>query len=47
MPVKRYENTVQSSVYASPGAEFNTYADAVYVGEHPLGPFVLDEKDSQ
>ena len=31
--------------YACPGAEFNTYADAVYVGEHPLGPFVLADNN--
>lgn len=27
--------------YACPGTEFNTYADAVYVGSSPLGPFAL------
>ena len=27
--------------YACPGAELNVYADGVYVGEHPLGPFTL------
>ena len=27
--------------YACPGTEFNTYADGVYVSDHPLGPFVL------
>jgi hypothetical protein len=27
--------------YACPGTEFNTYADAVYVGDSPLGPFQL------
>lgn len=26
--------------YAAPGTEFNTYCDGVYVGDHPLGPFV-------
>ncbi|HRX58187.1 MAG TPA: family 43 glycosylhydrolase [Eubacteriales bacterium] len=26
--------------YAVPGTEYNVYADGVYVGEHPLGPFV-------
>lgn len=26
--------------YASPGAEFHTYNDGVYIGESPLGPFV-------
>ncbi|MDE6261214.1 MAG: family 43 glycosylhydrolase [Oscillospiraceae bacterium] len=27
--------------YACPGTQFNTYADGVYVGNHPLGPFTL------
>lgn len=27
--------------YAAPGTQFNTYSDGVYVGESPLGPFVL------
>lgn len=27
--------------YACPGAEYNTYADGVYVGASPLGPFTL------
>lgn len=27
--------------YACPGTEFNTYADGVYVSDHPLGPFTL------
>lgn len=27
--------------YACPGAEYNTYADGVYVGDSPLGPFTL------
>lgn len=27
--------------YACPGAELNVYADGVYVGTHPLGPFKL------
>ena len=27
--------------YACPGTEFNIYADAVYVGSSPLGPFTL------
>lgn len=27
--------------YACPGAEFNTYADGVYVSDSPLGPFEL------
>jgi hypothetical protein len=26
--------------YAAPGAQFRTYADGVYTGDHPLGPFV-------
>ncbi|MDR1556587.1 MAG: family 43 glycosylhydrolase [Tannerellaceae bacterium] len=25
--------------YAAPGTEFRTYADGVYTGDHPLGPF--------
>ena len=25
--------------YAAPGTEFNVYADGVYMGNHPLGPF--------
>ena len=25
--------------YAAPGTEFSGYADGVYIGEHPLGPF--------
>ncbi|MDR2534019.1 MAG: family 43 glycosylhydrolase [Tannerellaceae bacterium] len=25
--------------YAGPGTEFRSYADGLYVGEHPLGPF--------
>jgi len=25
--------------YAAPGTEWNIYADGVYVGDHPLGPF--------
>jgi len=25
--------------YGAPGTEFNVYADGVYVGDHPLGPF--------
>ena len=25
--------------YAGPGTQFNSYADGVYVGDHPLGPF--------
>lgn len=27
--------------YACPGTQYNTYADGVYVGESPLGPFTL------
>ena len=27
--------------YAAPGTQFNTYSDGVYVGDGPLGPFVL------
>lgn len=27
--------------YACPGAEYNVYADGVYVGDSPLGPFTL------
>lgn len=27
--------------YATPGTEYNVYADAVYVGDSPLGPFAL------
>ena len=27
--------------YAAPGTEYNTYADGVYVGDSPLGPFEL------
>lgn len=26
--------------YAAPGTQFNVYADGVYIGESPLGPFV-------
>ncbi len=31
--------------YACPGTEYNTYADAVYVGDNPLGPFTLAENN--
>lgn len=31
--------------YACPGTEFNTYADGVYVGETPLGPFELQKSN--
>ena len=27
--------------YACPGTEYNTYADGVYIGDSPLGPFTL------
>lgn len=27
--------------YACPGTEYNTYADGVYVADHPLGPYTL------
>lgn len=27
--------------YACPGTEYNTYADGVYISDHPLGPFTL------
>ena len=27
--------------YACPGTEYNTYADGVYISDHPLGPFQL------
>ena len=27
--------------YACPGTQYNTYADGVYIGESPLGPFTL------
>ena len=29
--------------YGAPGTEFKTYADGVYVGDHPLGPFVYQK----
>ena len=29
--------------YACPGAEINVYADGVYIGDSPLGPFVPAE----
>lgn len=29
--------------YAAPGTEFSGYADGVYVGSHPLGPFVYQK----
>ena len=31
--------------YAAPGTQYNTYSDGVYVGESPLGPFVLAENN--
>ena len=31
--------------YAAPGTQYNTYSDGVYVGEGPLGPFVLAENN--
>lgn len=31
--------------YACTGAEYNVYADGVYVGDSPLGPFVLAENN--
>ena len=31
--------------YACPGTEFNTYCDAVFVGDAPLGPFRLAENN--
>jgi len=31
--------------YACPGAELNVYADGVYVGDSPLGPFTLAENN--
>ena len=31
--------------YACPGTQYNTYADGVYVGEHPLGPFTLQRSN--
>ena len=31
--------------YAAPGTQYNTYADGVYVGESPLGPFRLAENN--
>lgn len=31
--------------YACPGAEYNVYADGVYIGETPLGPFTLAENN--
>ena len=31
--------------YACPGTEYNIYADGVFVGDHPLGPFRLAENN--
>ena len=31
--------------YAAPGTQYNTYADGVYVGDNPLGPFTLAENN--
>lgn len=31
--------------YACPGTQYNTYADAVYVSDSPLGPFILAENN--
>ena len=31
--------------YACPGAEYNTYADGVYMSDSPLGPFVMAENN--
>ena len=31
--------------YACPGTQYNTYADGVYVGESPLGPFTLQNSN--
>lgn len=31
--------------YACPGTQYNTYADGVYVGESPLGPFTLQSSN--
>lgn len=31
--------------YACPGTQYNIYADAVYVGDAPLGPFALAENN--
>jgi xylan 1,4-beta-xylosidase len=29
--------------YSGPGTEYKSYADAVYVADHPLGPFVIQK----
>ncbi len=31
--------------YACPGAQYNTYADGVYISDNPLGPFTLAENN--
>lgn len=31
--------------YACPGTQYNTYADGVYVGDRPLGPFTLQRSN--
>ena len=31
--------------YACPGTQYNTYADGVYVGDSPLGPFTLQKSN--
>lgn len=31
--------------YACPGTQYNTYADGVYIGESPLGPFTLQKSN--
>lgn len=31
--------------YAAPGTQFRVYADGIYVGEHPLGPFAYVENN--
>ena len=31
--------------YAAPGAELNVYADGVYIGDSPLGPFTLADNN--
>lgn len=31
--------------YAFPGTEYNTYGDGVYVSDHPLGPFTMQQSN--
>lgn len=31
--------------YAAPGTQYNGYADAVFVADHPLGPFVIADNN--